>query len=152
LISECERLNQQLDELTTTFESERRDDESCEDVILRSNAESAGTRLLNRIELLENGLALERPVSARDTLIFALRALAPLQDVVMAISEEHSYERKQGCIALLLLQGIVLALENLAGATRPEPGFEQPQTETEVIEKLKHVLAQKAINPAEDLG
>lgn len=42
------------------------------------------------------------------------------------------------------LQGIIQALEEHAGVTRSELGFEEPQTEAEIIEKLKAAVAQKA--------
>ncbi len=141
---ECERLNQQLDELTNTLDSTPSEAKTSEDVILKSNADHAEKRLLDRAETLSNCLALERPATPRETLIFALRALAPLQELLMAVSEEHTYERKQGCLAYKLLQGIVPALEEIARVTRGELGFEEPQTEAEVIEKLKAALAQKA--------
>ena len=103
------------------------------------------------METLANCLALERPATVRDTLIFALRTMAPLQELIMAVSEE-SFERKQGCIAYRLLQGIVSALEGLAGVTRSELGFEEPHTEAEIIEKLKNALTQKASNSSGDLS
>jgi hypothetical protein len=65
------------------------------------------------------------------------------EELLKAASEEHSYERKQSSMAYTLLQGIVPALEQLAGATRTELGFDEPQTEIEIIEKLKAALAQK---------
>jgi hypothetical protein len=141
---ECERLNNQLDELSTTFDSTSGEHTTSEDVILKSNADFAEKRLLDRMETLANCLALERPAAARDTLIFALRALGPLQELLMAVPEYHGYERKQGCIAYRLLQNIVPALEQLAGITRAELGFEEPQTEAEIIENLKAALAHKA--------
>lgn len=110
---ECERLNQQLDELTNTLDATPGDAKTSEDVILKSNADCAEKRLLDKMETLASSLALERPATPRETLIFALRALAPFQEILMAVSEEHSYERKQGCIAYRLLQGIVAALEEL---------------------------------------
>jgi len=140
---ECERLNIQLDELSTTFDATSSEDKTSEDIILKSDADFAEKRLLDRIETLANCLALERPSTARETLIFALRALGPLQELLMAVPEEHSYERKQGCIANGLLRGIIPALEQLAGITRGGLGFEEPQTEAEIIEKLKAALAQK---------
>jgi len=133
---ECERLSHQLDELTITFDSAFSESKTSEDVILKTNADHAEKRLLVRLETLTNCLALERPTTVRDTLIFALRAMAPLQESIMAVSED-SFERKQGCIAYRLLQGIIPALEDLADTTRTELGFEEPQTETEIIEKLK---------------
>ena len=141
---ECERLYQQLDQLTSAFNSASGETKTSEDIILKSNADYSEKRLLDRMETLFNGLTLERPVTARETLIFALRALAPFQEILMAVSEEHNYERKQGCIACRLLQGIVPALEEIAGVTRSELGFEEPQTEAEIIEKLKSALAQKS--------
>ncbi len=42
-----------------------------------------------------------------------------------------------------LLQGIVPALEEIAGVARAELGFDEPQTEAEIIEELKAALAQK---------
>ncbi len=144
---ECERLNHQLDELSTTLDSASGERKTSEDVILKSNADYAEKRLLDKMETLANCLAMERPVTARETLIFALRALAPLQELLMAVSEEHSYERKQGCTASRLLQGIIPALEALAGVTRAELGFEEPQTEEEIIEKLKSALEQRLTHP-----
>ena len=141
---ECEQLNNQLDELSTTFDSTSGEHKTSEDVILKSNADFAEKRLLDRMETLANCLALERPATTRETLIFALRALGPLQELLMAVPEDHSYERKQGCIAYRLLQNIVPALEQLAATTRAELGFEEPQTEAEIIENLKAALAQKA--------
>lgn len=141
---ECEQLNNQLDELSATFDSTSDEHKTSEDVILKSNADFAEKRLLDRMDTLANCLALERPATARDTLIFALRALGPLQELLMAVPEDHSYERKQGCIAYRLLQNIVPALEQLAATTRAELGFEEPQTEAEIIENLKAALAQKA--------
>ncbi len=96
---ECERLNHQLDELTNTLDYAPSEAKTSEDVILKSNADYAEKRLLDRVETLSSSLALERPVTPREVLIFALRALAPLQELLMAVSEEHSYERKQGSIA-----------------------------------------------------
>ena len=148
---ECERLSHQLDELTITFNSASSERKTSEDVILKTNADYAEKRLLDRMETLANCLALERPTTARDTLIFALRAMAPLQELIMAVSEE-SFERKQGCIAYRLLQGIIPALEDLAATTRADLGFDEPQTETEIIEKLKNAVAQKAANSSDDLS
>ena len=141
---DCERLNHQLDELTNTLDFTASEAKTSEDVILKSNADYAEKQLLDKMETLASCLALERPVTPRETLIFALRALAPLQELLMAVSEEHSYERKQGCIAYRLLQGIVTALEEIAGVARAELGFEGPQTEAEIIKKLEAALAQKA--------
>src|SRR5271157_5996737 len=148
---ECERLSHQLDELTVTLDSASSDRKTSEDVILKTNADYAEKRLLDRIETLTNCLALERPRTVRDILTFALRAMAPLQELIMAVSED-SFERKQGCIAFRLLQGIIPALEELAGTTRAELGFEEPQTEAEIIENLKNALAQKATNSSDDLS
>ncbi len=141
---ECERLNAQLDELTAIFESTSDERKSSEDIILKSNADYVEKRLLNKIETLANCIALERPQTARETLIFALRAMAPLQELIMAVSEDHNFERKLGCRSYRLLQGVAQALEVLAGVTRTELGFEEPQTEIEIIERLKTALAQKA--------
>ena len=141
---ECERLNQQLDELTVSLDFASEEGKSSEDVILKFNADYVEKRLLDKIETLANCMALERPKSVRDALIFALRAMAPLQELIMAVSEDHSYERKQGCMSYRLLEGMVQALEVLAGVTRTELGFEEPQTEIEIIEELKTALAQKA--------
>ena len=96
------------------------------------------------METLANCMALERPKTVRDALIFALRAMGPLQELIMAVSEDHIYERKQGCMSYRLLQGMAQALEVLAGVTRTELGFEEPQTEIEIIEELKTAIAQKA--------
>lgn len=141
---ECERLNQQLDELTTNFDFASGEAQSSKEVILKSNAEHAEKRLLDKIETLTSCLALERAESARDVLILALRAQAPLRELIMAVSEDNSYERKQGCMAFKLLQGIIAALEQSAGVTRQELGFDEPQTESEIIEQLKAALAHKA--------
>jgi hypothetical protein len=147
---ECERLSHQLDELTLTLDSASGESKTSEDVTLKTIADYTEKHLLDRIKTLANCLALERPTTAREGLIFALRAMAPLQELMMAVSED-SFERKQGCIAYRLLQGIIPALEELAGVTRAELGFEESQTETEVIEKLKNALARKAANSADDL-
>ena len=141
---ECERLNQQLDELTTDFDFASGEAKSSEDVILKSNAEHAEKHLLDKIETLTNCLALERPEGGRDTLILALRAQAPLKELIMAVSEDNSYERKQGCMAFRLLQGVIAALEQSASSTRQELGFDPPQTEIDIIEQLKAALAHKA--------
>ena len=142
---ECERLNNQLDELTATFDAASGDSQSSEDVILKSNADQAEKRLLDKIETLSNCLSLERPGNPREILIFALRAQAPVKELIMAISEDHTFERKQGCIAYRLLQGIISALEQLAAVTRQELGFDEPQTEAEIIEQLKAALAHKTL-------
>ena len=150
-LGECERLSHQLDELTITFNSASNERKTSEDVILKTNADFAEKRLLDRMDTLANCLALEQPTTVRDTLIFALRAMAPLQELIMAVSED-SFERKQGCIAYRLVQGMIPALEELAGVTRAELGFEEPQSETEIIEKLKNALAQKEPISPDDLS
>jgi chorismate mutase len=141
---ECERLNQQLDELTAGLDFASKEGKSSEDVILKSNADYVEKRLLDKMETLANCMALERPKTVRDALIFALRAMEPLQELIMAVSDDHSYERKQGCMSYRLLQSMAQALEVLAGVTRTELGFEEPQTEIDIIEELKTALAQKA--------
>jgi hypothetical protein len=141
---ECERLNQQLDELTAGLDFASAEGKSSEDVILKSNADYVEKRLLDKMETLANCMALERPKTVRDALIFALRAMEPLQELIMAVSEDHSYERKQGCMSYRLLQSMAQALEVLAGVTRTELGFAEPRTEIDIIEELKTALAQKA--------
>ena len=131
---ECERLNSQLDELSTMFDSTSSGQKTTEDAILVSDAVYAEKRLLDRIETLTNCLALERPTTGREILIFTLRALSPLQNSLMAMPDD---EQKQGRVALKLLQGIIPALEELVGVTRAELGSEENQTEMELIENLE---------------
>ena len=143
-------LSRELDELTENFASAQIDNPTLEDEILKSNADDAEKAVLDRMGALADVLTLERPRTARDVLILSLRALAPLQEVVTAVPEEHAYERKQGDIAFKLLGRMVPALEELAGVTRAELGFHEeyysriePQTEIEIMEKLKAALAQR---------
>lgn len=152
---ECEQLSHELDELTEKFAHVMPENLTQEDAILKSDVDDAERSLLDRMGSLADVLTLERPQTVNDILIFALRALAPLRELIMAVSKEHSYERKQGEIAYRLLQRVVPALEDLASVTRAELGFHdeyhfglEAQTEREVIEKLKAVLAQKTADPS----
>ena len=146
---DCERLSSQLDEMRARFEALSKS-EAPEYEILKSQADSAEEILLERMGSLANVLTLERPATIREVLIFALRALAPLQELVMAVSQEHVYERKQGDVAYRLLQGMIPALELFARVTRAELGFNEEyysgigaQAEIEVIEKLRDALIQE---------
>ena len=109
--------------------------------IIKARTDEAVIRVLGDMDILVQVLAMERPATAREVLIFALRALSPMQQAVRLIPDGYKNEIAMANAGCRLLRGLIPALETLSGTSRADLGcdhyrYSQPTTD-DIIEGLR---------------
>jgi hypothetical protein len=144
-LAELNRQHHELDDLLSTFEVG--DDRGRSLIKIRSDAARAliGDDMQSLVEVL----AMERPTTAREVLIFALHAISPVLEAVSAIPSKNAYETSMAVTANRLLRGMIPALEALSGTSRADLGYgdgfyRDSETNDELVEGLKVPLKTEA--------
>jgi hypothetical protein len=128
------RLERQHAELVALGDDQKRN-------IIKARTDEAVIRVLGDMDILVQVLAMERPATAREVLIFALRALSPMQQAVRLIPDGYKNEIAMANAGCRLLRGLIPALETLSGTSRADLGcdhyrYSQPTTD-DIIEGLR---------------
>jgi hypothetical protein len=128
------RLERQHAELVALGDDQKRN-------IIKARTDEAVIRVLGDMDILVQVLAMERPATAREVLIFALRALSPMQQAVRLIPDGYKNEIAMANAGCRLLRGLIPALETLSGTSRADLGcdhyrYRQPTTD-DIIEGLR---------------
>jgi hypothetical protein len=109
--------------------------------IIKARTDEVIIRVLGDMDILVQVLAMERPATAREALIFALRALSPMQQAARLIPDGYKNEIAMANAGCRLLRGLIPALEALSGTSRADlscdPLLFQPASTDDVIEGLR---------------
>jgi hypothetical protein len=147
-IAELDHLYGDLDHLTAHFE----DGGDNERKFIKTRAQEAMIRNSNDKDALVRSLSLEQPATPREVLIFVLRALSPVQEILSSgiKDDANMYEVEEGHLALSLLRRIIPSLETLSGTSRDlgcgDYYYSLP-TDAELVEGLKVPLKTEASIP-----